>query len=153
MTANATAGTLHGVVFLLGETGILVTGASGTGKSSLVQGVAALWHHDPVRLVADDRVFVKAVGGRLVARPLPGFLGSIEVRGLGIAKHAAMASAVLRAVVALGPALPERIPTQPNETQVFFGVALPVLHLLQGAHAAQIFITKWPYFRAIRLSS
>ncbi|MGL4239719.1 MAG: HPr kinase/phosphorylase, partial [Beijerinckiaceae bacterium] len=75
-------GTVHGVALLIGETGVLITGASGAGKSALALELATQWRHDPVRLIADDRVRLQAVGGRLVARPVDGFLGQAEIRGI-----------------------------------------------------------------------
>jgi HPr kinase/phosphorylase len=142
------AASLHGAAFLLGETGILVTGASGSGKTSFVLKVAALWRDDPVRLVADDRVRLAAAGGRLVARPVEGFLGGLEIRGLGMAQAPAMPSAVMRLIVALQPDHPPRMPHQDFESFEVSGVFLPLVRLRQGDESALAFITKWPYFRA-----
>jgi serine kinase of HPr protein (carbohydrate metabolism regulator) len=139
--------TVHGVALLLGETGMLVTGASGAGKSTFALALMAGWRHDPVRLVADDRVRLRAAGGRLVARPVEGFLGRIELRGIGMAQTPAMPSCVVRALVALQPEHPARLP-QHIELQAFLGLDLPVLRLRQGPEAAASFITKWPYFHA-----
>jgi HPr kinase/phosphorylase len=145
---NAATGTIHGVAFLLGETGILLTGASGAGKSSFVAGLAATWLSDPVRLVADDRVRLAAAGGRLIARPVEGFLGKIEMRGLGMAEIPAMPSAVMAVIVALNPEHPPRLPNQDIEFECFLGVSLPLMRLRQGQDAISAFITKWPYFHA-----
>jgi serine kinase of HPr protein (carbohydrate metabolism regulator) len=139
---------IHGVAFLIGDVGLLVTGPSGAGKSSFVLTVAALWRDDPVRLVADDRVRLSASGGRLVARPVEGFLGLIEMRGMGMAHHLAMPSAVLRGVVALGQDHTERMPPEAFETERLLGVALPRLGLRSGPDSPAGFIVKWPYFRA-----
>jgi HPr kinase/phosphorylase len=140
--------TVHGVALLIGETGVLVTGASGAGKSSFALAVAAGLREDPVRLVSDDRVRLTAAGGRLLARPIPGFAGRIELRGIGIAEAPAMPSAVLRGVVLLQSEHPERLP-QDVETQAFLGIPLPLFRLRQGAESAAAFLTKWLYFRAL----
>ncbi|MGL4240570.1 MAG: HPr kinase/phosphorylase, partial [Beijerinckiaceae bacterium] len=140
-------GTVHGVALLIGETGVLITGASGAGKSALALELATQWRHDPVRLIADDRVRLQAVGGRLVARPVDGFLGQAEIRGIGIARVPATLSAVLRSVVVLQTDDPERMP-ETRENAVFLGVSLPLLRLRQGAGAAAAFATRWPHFRA-----
>jgi HPr kinase/phosphorylase len=141
-------GALHATAFLMGETGLLVTGASGSGKSTLVLEAAVLWRQDPVRLVADDRVFVRVSGGRLVARPHAQFLGKIECRGIGIAETPAMPSAVLRGIVTLESGHPSRIPEQNPEKKCLFGIFLPVLRLREGQDAGRAFVTRWPHFRA-----
>jgi HPr kinase/phosphorylase len=138
--------TVHGVALLLGETGLLVIGESGAGKSSFALALIEGWRRDPVRLVADDRVRLESTGGRLVARPVEGFLGRIEIRGIGMAQARAMPSTLLHAIVVLQPDHPDRLP-QHVETQAFLGIELPVLRLRQGPEAAAFFITKWPYFR------
>jgi serine kinase of HPr protein (carbohydrate metabolism regulator) len=139
--------TVHGVALLIGESGLLVTGASGAGKSSFFLHVATHWRHDPVRLVADDRVRLTAASGRLVARPVDGFLGRVEVRGFGMALAPAMPAAVVRAIVALRPGDPERMPQDIENTKLL-GVELPCFALRQGVEAAAAFMTRWPYFRA-----
>jgi serine kinase of HPr protein (carbohydrate metabolism regulator) len=139
---------VHAVAFLIGEVGVLVTGASGAGKSSLFLGFAAAWRDDPVRLVADDRVWLRRSGGRILARPHAQFLGKIEVRGFGIRDHAAMPSAVIRAVVILESTHPPRIPVDSIPTTDIMGVFLPCFRLLQGPEALSAFITKWPHFHA-----
>jgi HPr kinase/phosphorylase len=145
---RAAESTVHAVAFLVGEVGVLITGASGAGKSSLFLGFAAAWRHDPVRLVADDRVWLTARGGRIVARPHAQFLGKIEVRGFGIADHAAMPSAVIRAVVMLETAHPARIPDDSIPAAHILGLVLPCFRLRQGPDALSAFITKWPHFHA-----
>jgi serine kinase of HPr protein (carbohydrate metabolism regulator) len=144
---------IHATGLLIGEIGLLVTGASGAGKSRFVPDVAARLAHLPIRLIADDRIRLARVGRRLVARPVAGFLGKIELRGLGIARHPAMPSAVVRGIVALAKEPIERLPDQPFETQELLGVYLPVLPLESGADASAAFITKWPYFRGFIMGS
>jgi hypothetical protein len=138
---------IHANCLLIGEIGLLVTGASGAGKSRFVLDVAARLGREPVRLIADDRVRLARMGGRLVARPVAGFLGRIELRGLGIADCLAMPSAVLRGIVSLTEETPERSPSQPFETQAFLGVDLPVLPLRSNVDSSATFVTRWPYFR------
>jgi HPr kinase/phosphorylase len=144
----SSAGSVHGVAVLIGEIGVLITGPSGSGKSSLALALPHFWPSDPVRLVADDRVLIARAGKSLTARPVPGFEGLIEVRGIGMATAPSMPSCVLRCVVALQGEDPERMP-ETIETTDLSGVALPLLRLHAGMHAAAAFITKWPYFRAV----
>jgi HPr kinase/phosphorylase len=138
---------IHATALLIGEIGLLVTGRSGAGKSRLVPDVAQRLAPAPVRLIADDRVRLCNCGGRLVARPVAGFLGKIELRGIGIAEHPAMPSAVIRGLVALSDRPGQRLPDQPLENETLLDVELPLLRLQKGSDASASFVTRWPYFR------
>ena len=87
--------TIHANALVVDETGLLIRGASRSGKSSLTlalieearaQGRTAL-------LVADDRVGLGIENGALIASPHPAIAGQIERRGTGILTlpHAARA--------------------------------------------------------------
>ena len=70
---------------LIGERGILVTGASGSGKTTLA---LALIDHCRQRglfsrLVGDDQLFVEAHAERLLCRAPATIEGLVEVPGLG----------------------------------------------------------------------
>lgn len=125
--------TAHATCVVLGEAGVLIRGASGSGKSSL-----ALALLDRARLaggfaalVGDDRVRLARHHDRLVARRHPRVAGLIEVRGLGIREaaglgHAALPACVLRLavdLVAAGPRLPE---PEAGRTRIL-GLDLPCL--------------------------
>jgi serine kinase of HPr protein (carbohydrate metabolism regulator) len=140
-------GSVHGTAFLLGDIGLIVLGPSGAGKSQLAAGLASGWLGTGFRLVADDRVWLTAAGGRLIARPTAGFLGKIEIRGLGISDLPGIPSAILRGMVRLIPAEPERMPDQAIENEELFGVSLPSLRVRSGADCAMRFQIKWPHFR------
>jgi HPr kinase/phosphorylase len=148
MTGAQAGRTAHGVAFLIGEAGLVVIGPSGAGKSSFVLGVAALWRDDPVRLVADDRVRLASSGGRIVARPVEGFLGMVELRGMGMVHHPAMPSAVIRGVISLEPDHGDRMPPERAENERLLGIPLPCLRLRRGQDSPARFIVGWPYFRA-----
>ena len=96
----------HGCVVLVGEAGVLIRGASGAGKSALAlalieaAGRAGLF----ARLVADDRVLLRAACGRLLARPHPALAGRVEKRGEGIVAVEHEPCGVVRCVVDLEPA-------------------------------------------------
>jgi HPr kinase/phosphorylase len=121
--------TTHGSAVLLGEIGVLIRGASGSGKSTLAHALLAA---DPAgaRLVADDRVSLQAVNGRLIADVPSTLAGLIEVRGLGLVMRPYLAPAVIRLVVDLEPA--EACPRLPEVDEVrirIAGVDLPHLSL------------------------
>jgi serine kinase of HPr protein (carbohydrate metabolism regulator) len=147
------AGDIHATAFLIGETGLLAIGRPGAGKSMLAAGLAASHLGHQIRLVADDRVRLAVTGARLVATPVAGFLGRVELRGSGMAELPAMPSAVMRGIVRLDPAYPPRMPDQDIEIERIHGIGLPVLRLREGADCASRFITKWPHFRGLIQSS
>ena len=71
---------LHATTVALEGRGLVILGASGTGKSTLALQLMAVG----AQLVADDRTDLRLSAGRLMAQaPLP-LLGRIEARGLGI---------------------------------------------------------------------
>jgi HPr kinase/phosphorylase len=92
---------VHASVVLIGEAGVLVRGASGTGKSSLSlalieeAGRSGLF----ARLVGDDRVEILSRSNRLIARSHPAIAGWAERRGQGIVSLEHEAAAVLRLVI------------------------------------------------------
>ena len=101
--------------------GVLIEGASGSGKSDL-----ALRALDAgFRLVADDRVVLWADGGRLFGRAPEPLFGLIEVRGLDVMRVEALPLCEVALVVTLGK--PERIP-EPAQVERL-GVLLPHLEL------------------------
>ena len=75
----------HGTAFILGDRGVLVRGRSGAGKTalalSLIERCAARGRF--ASLVADDQVFLRAHGGRLVCAVPESIAGLAEFRGLG----------------------------------------------------------------------
>lgn len=71
---------LHGVLLDVNGMGVLITGASGIGKSECALDLVTRGH----RLVADDVVDVRQRGEELVGQPSPLIKDLIEIRGLGI---------------------------------------------------------------------
>ena len=126
----------HAACVGVGAAGVLIRGPPGSGKSSL-----ALLLADALgaALVADDRVLVEALRGRLVARPHLSVAGLVEVRGQGILSAADLGVAVLsETTLALAVDLMDeaaRLPEPPTDLDLL-GVALPRLVLDRGARAA-----------------
>ena len=74
---------IHGTAILIGERGVLITGASGAGKTTLA---LTLLDHCRARglfsrLIGDDRLLAAARAGRLVCRVPATIAGLAEVPG------------------------------------------------------------------------
>lgn len=127
-----TAGpTIHASAVAVGGNGVLVRGASGSGKSSLILRLMAL-APDTTALVADDRVHLAADQGRLVATVPPAIAGKLEVRGVGIVTRAYVSPVAITLVVDLLPLADcPRLPTDRDAVATIEGVtvrriALPI---------------------------
>ena len=115
---------IHATCVEVAGAGVLLLGASGTGKSDL-----ALRLIDAgARLVADDRTDLLRRDGELYASAPDSIAGRIEVRGLGIVAVPAVAQTRVRLAVELvGPDLVERLPEARQRD--FLGVSVPLLAL------------------------
>ena len=125
---------IHASAVLVGETAVILRGASGAGKSALALALiaAASAHGLFARLVADDRVFVSHVGGRLIVAPHPAIAGRIERRFVGIATVPHENEAVAGLVVDLEPpgvSRAVRLPDIGQAVTVIAGTRLPRLIL------------------------
>lgn len=131
---NDQSGPIHASAVAVAGRGLLILGASGSGKSSLALEMMALG----ATLIADDQVLVGASreGGPPMLRPVPALAGRIEARGIGIlAAEWEPARAAL--AVNLDRVETARLP-EPREI-VIGGVALPCLSKLEtGAFAAML---------------
>ncbi|MPR06049.1 HPr kinase/phosphorylase [Microvirga tunisiensis] len=131
--------TIHAGCVLIGEAGLLIRGASGSGKSALAREVVslALGTGRFGRLVSDDRTRLEAHHGRLLARPVEPLGGSIEVFGLGIVRRPFEAAAVVRLVLDLSDA-PARYPEEQDRHVVLCGVMIPRIRMQAGAISADV---------------
>jgi HPr kinase/phosphorylase len=126
-------GTIHASAVLVGRHAILIRGAAGSGKSrfalALIEAAqAGLLRF--ARLVADDRLYVQAVNGRVLVRPAERLAGLIEVRGLGLRRLPFEPVAVVGLVVDLGAADAERLPQYSTASLV--GTTVPRLAVAPG---------------------
>lgn len=117
--------TLHASAVAFDGLAALLTGPSGSGKSSLALELIALGGV----LVADDRVIAEPrAEGVLLRAPEP-LADRIEARGLGVL-HVPTEPAWAAVVVDMERAESERLP--PERKTVVAGVTLPVLHVVES---------------------
>ena len=123
--------TVHASVARLGTRGVLIRGAAGSGKSSLL---LSLIFDAGAMLVADDRVALAASGGRLVATAPETIAGRMEVRGVGIVRRPYVSPATIDLVVDLLP-LDEcpRLPDEAERQTIIEGVAVPRIFVAADA--------------------
>ncbi len=131
---------VHASAVLIGESGVLIRGRSGSGKSSLALALneagarAGLF----TRLIGDDRVGLRLRGEKALVSPHPRIEGLIERRGVGLESASFEACAVLRLVADLEPAEPPRLPPAETEKVEILGIALPRLHLPERQTALSV---------------
>ena len=126
---------LHATTVAIGEAGVLIRGPSGAGKSVLALALIgeARQAGQFARLVADDRTALRALGGRLLARPVSPLEGLIERRGLGLTPEPHLASVVVRLIVDLSGTEPARMPEPEDLVDRLAGVDLPRLTVMGRA--------------------
>lgn len=137
------APTIHASAVVLGARAILIRGPSGAGKSRLVLDVIAaaaagrfaFTRLSFARLLADDRVHVEGVNGRVIARPPAVLAGLLEVRGLGLLRLPFEPAAAVSLVVDLGVAAAPRLPDPAQAHTDVAGVPLPRLAVAPGCDA------------------
>ena len=97
---------IHATGLVIGDRGVLVVGASGTGKTTLALALADHFQRGGLhaRLVGDDQLFVSARHGRLLMRTPSSISGLAEVHGIGPRPLPVEPAAVVDLVVRLVPA-------------------------------------------------
>jgi HPr kinase/phosphorylase len=129
---------VHASAVLVGERALLIRGPSGSGKSRLASALldaARTGILSYARLVADDRVKIFAVDGRLLAAAPETIRGMIEIRGLGIRRVHCEPLALVGLVVDLAAEDGARLPeTSAGEVEIL-GVKVPRLPIAAGEEA------------------
>ena len=126
--AIAHARVIHAGCVSFDGRGVLILGASGSGKSSLALQLMAYGFG----FVSDDRTAVAARGGIVVAAAPRPVRGRIEARGIGILNVTPVSAARIRLVIDLDEVEGARLP--PFRTYSLLGVDLPLLHSLASPH-------------------
>jgi HPr kinase/phosphorylase len=140
MSGSELRGTgVHATAVVYGESGVLIFGPSGSGKSALALALLARARDIGIfgALVADDRVWAQRVGGRLVASGAPQLAGLIERRAAGLVEASHEPAAVMGLLVELserGRVWP-RLPDDPDIV-IVEGIRLARLALDSGNSAA-----------------
>jgi HPr kinase/phosphorylase len=120
----ASSPSIHGTCVAIGRRGVLIRGRSGAGKSDLALRLIG----DGARLIADDRVLLRRVAGKVIAAAPTTLRGLIEVRGVGIVSVPTSASAKLCLIVDLvASRAVVRLPEPAVATVA--GVSIPVVRL------------------------
>ena len=123
---------LHATAVVYGESGVVVFGASGAGKSALALALLARARITEQfgALIGDDRIWVRPAGGRLVASGAPHMAGLIERRAAGVQVAPSEPAAVIRLIVDLSDPNHSwpRWPSEPTEIGVE-GISVPRLAL------------------------
>jgi serine kinase of HPr protein (carbohydrate metabolism regulator) len=105
MIAGALAGdaSLHATAVIHRETGVLILGPSGSGKSALALALMARASAAGAfgALIGDDRIFVRQSGGRLIAWGASNMAGVIERRMAGLMVVGHEPAAIVRLAVEL----------------------------------------------------
>lgn len=127
---------IHATAIVIGESGIVFAGPSGSGKSLTALTCMAAARRQGLfsALVADDRVLVSREGDRLIASCPAPIAGLIEIRGSGITRIESVPSATLHLAVSL-VSLPEaeRLPPENEVFSIPGAGTLPLLRIWRNA--------------------
>jgi HPr kinase/phosphorylase len=123
MSESADRTLLHATAVAVAGRGLLILGASGSGKSGLALRLMALG----ARLVADDQVLLTRAGDSLLAEAPARLAGLVEARGIGILRVTPAGRVPLAWAVDLDRPPEARLPQA--DTIALIGVPL---HLIRG---------------------
>ena len=115
------AETVHASSVAMDSRAVLITGASGAGKSDL----ALRLIDRGFTLVSDDQTVVRRDGDRLIASAPPSIKGKLEIRGIGILQIETANDVPLALLVELTSDL-QRLPHESRERPLL-GIKLPIV--------------------------
>lgn len=128
MTAQPVSTTVHASAVALDGRGVLILGASGTGKSTLALELLALG----ARLIADDQTILDARAEVLFARAPAPIRGLIEARGLGLLRADPVDDVAIFLVVDLDRDEEDRLP--PCRKWQVLGCTIPLVLRVRAPH-------------------
>jgi HPr kinase/phosphorylase len=135
MAGTPDSPTIHATAVLVGARAVLIRGPAGSGKSRLALQLLQAAETGMIRfarLVADDRVYLEAAKGVLLARPPEPLFGLIEIRGLGLRRLPFELVAAVGWVVDLAAADASRLPQPSALSTTIAGICLPRLAVAQN---------------------
>jgi serine kinase of HPr protein (carbohydrate metabolism regulator) len=115
------AETVHASSVASNGRAVLITGASGSGKSDL----ALRLLDRGFTLVSDDQTIVKKDGDRLLASAPPTIAGKLEIRGIGIVEMDRTDNVPVALIVELTSEI-QRLPDDSRERPIL-GIKLPLI--------------------------
>ncbi len=121
---------LHASAVAVAGKGVLILGASGTGKSALALQLMAYG----AQLVSDDQTVIRDVDGWPVACSPDEIRGAIEARGIGLLAAEALPSARIALAVDMDKTESERLP--PERNFALPGRPVVLLHKLESPYFA-----------------
>ncbi|CAN7226054.1 HPr kinase/phosphorylase [Phyllobacterium sp. LjRoot231] len=123
-------GGVHATAVLVGDRGILISGPSGSGKSSIASELMqrAAGRGAFAALISDDQCLLQATSGRLICATPSSLQGGLEVWGSGLHAVDHEPSGVIHLVVELTK--PEHAIRFADDAMILLeGVAIPLLAL------------------------
>lgn len=118
--------TLHASCVAVQGKGVLIIGASGSGKSSLALQLMAFG----ADLIADDCTKLMRVGPDVVAKSPANIANMIEARGIGILNATAAPQTKITCVVDMDNAEQDRLPIP--RFYPLLGLEIPLLHKVEN---------------------
>ncbi len=143
--ATGAPANVHATALVVGRAGILVSGPSGAGKTTLALELVATAraHGIHAALLSDDRTILRRAGRSLIAQAPSSIAGLAEIYYLGPTRFVACAPAVIDLAVSLvTDGSQQRFPEPATSLQL--GVAVPHLVLpARGGFRSVLAIAGW----------
>ena len=111
---------IDGSAVSVGGKAVLITGSSGSGKSSLALDMISRG----AELLADDKIEARLVSGTVVLAAPPQIAGMVEARGIGILRLKTRDPAKLAVIVDLDETETERLPQRKTR---LLGLEFPLI--------------------------